>query len=255
MCIGDFNEIMYSFEKQGGVPKSQTQMESFRNVLDFCNLQDLGFEGDIFTWRNNNFRVEGYIRERLDRAVASPSWRAHFPGYKVINGDPEHSDHRPVIVHLKGDTRPARTGNNNMNKRFEAKWLLEEGCEDVVINAWELAGLRGEEKVQDKLRVVARDLECWSREVVGDLQKRIKSLKAELEECRKGVMSEASVRKEQVLRYRLELVEDQWDTHWKQRAKVAWLQNGDRNTTYFHSVASERKKKKKCDLGVRQPTK
>jgi hypothetical protein len=70
MCIGDFNEILYSFEKQGGVPKPQAQMDKFRDALDYSNLQDLGFEGDMFTWRNNNWRAEGYIRERLDRAVA-----------------------------------------------------------------------------------------------------------------------------------------------------------------------------------------
>jgi hypothetical protein len=102
MCIGDFNEIMFSFEKQGGAPRPQSQMNNFRNALDFCNLQDLGFEGDIFTWRNNKFCVDGYIRERLDRAVASPTWRARFPGFKVIHGDPEHSDHRPVLVLLEG---------------------------------------------------------------------------------------------------------------------------------------------------------
>ena len=61
VCIGDFNEILYRFEKQGGHPKPQVQMERFRDALNFCNLNDFGFEGDVFTWRNNNYRVEGYI--------------------------------------------------------------------------------------------------------------------------------------------------------------------------------------------------
>jgi hypothetical protein len=26
-------------------------------------VEDLGYEGDCFTWRNNNHQVEGYIRE------------------------------------------------------------------------------------------------------------------------------------------------------------------------------------------------
>lgn len=48
VCIGDFNEVLYSFEKQGGVPKAQIQMDHFRDAFKFCNLNDLGFEGDIF---------------------------------------------------------------------------------------------------------------------------------------------------------------------------------------------------------------
>jgi hypothetical protein len=63
-------------------------MERFSNALNFCNLQDLCFEGDVFTWRNNNFRVEGHIRECLDTAVANLAWCARFPGYKVVNGCP-----------------------------------------------------------------------------------------------------------------------------------------------------------------------
>lgn len=39
-------------------------MQNFRVVLSFCDLKDLGFEGDVFTWCNNNFQVEGYIREK-----------------------------------------------------------------------------------------------------------------------------------------------------------------------------------------------
>jgi hypothetical protein len=73
-------------------------MERFRNTLEFCGLEDLGCVGDIFTLRNNHHDAAGYIRERLDRAVACNEWRSAFPLVRVINGDPRHSDHRPIIV-------------------------------------------------------------------------------------------------------------------------------------------------------------
>jgi hypothetical protein len=63
-------------------------MDNFQDVLQECGVEDLGFEGDRFTWRNNNHRVEGYIRERLDRAVANIEWQEMFPNVKIINGDP-----------------------------------------------------------------------------------------------------------------------------------------------------------------------
>ena len=48
--------------------------------------------------------------------------------------------------------------------------------------------------------------------------------------------------REQILRYKLEKLEDQRDLYWRQMAKVHWLQNGDRNTGFFHRYASERRR-------------
>ena len=135
VCIGDFNEILYSFEKQGGLPKPQIQMERFCDALNFCNLNDFGFEGDVFTWRNNNYRVEGYIREWLDRPIANPAWCARFLNYRIVNGCPEHSDHRPVVLSVDGTRMRDRPWPNLLNKHFEARWLLEEDCERVVSTA------------------------------------------------------------------------------------------------------------------------
>lgn len=39
---GDFNEILLASEKLGGVDKSQAQMNLFREVVDSCNLHELG---------------------------------------------------------------------------------------------------------------------------------------------------------------------------------------------------------------------
>jgi hypothetical protein len=88
-------------------------MEKFRRALDDCGLQDLGFVGDIFTWRNHHHNVAGYIRERLDRAVACGEWRWANPLVRVINGDPRHSDHRPVIVDT-GDKQDRWCKNRGM---------------------------------------------------------------------------------------------------------------------------------------------
>jgi hypothetical protein len=98
LCAGDFNEILYQHEKEGGLLRPQAQMDRFREAMVDCELQDLGFEGDVYTWRNNNRRAQGYVRERLDRALANMEWRAHFATVHVLNGDPRHSDHRPIII-------------------------------------------------------------------------------------------------------------------------------------------------------------
>lgn len=43
LVSGDFNEILYSFEKKGGLTRSKSRMEEFRMVLESCRLSDIGF--------------------------------------------------------------------------------------------------------------------------------------------------------------------------------------------------------------------
>ena len=54
LCVGDFNEIIRAHKKLGGRPKPSRQMEVFRDVLDKCGFQDLGFSGNKFTWCNGH---------------------------------------------------------------------------------------------------------------------------------------------------------------------------------------------------------
>lgn len=45
LVCGDFNEILYSYEKVGGTPREERIMLDFRNVLEECQLMDIGYSG------------------------------------------------------------------------------------------------------------------------------------------------------------------------------------------------------------------
>jgi hypothetical protein len=42
LCAGDFNEILFHHEKEGGVPRSQACLNRFKEALEWCDLTDLG---------------------------------------------------------------------------------------------------------------------------------------------------------------------------------------------------------------------
>ena len=83
---GDFNEIIRLEEKQGRVLRPNTQMQAFRDVLDDCGFCDLSYTGAPFTWCNNRFSGPT-VWERLDRAIASPSWITRFPHASIHHLD------------------------------------------------------------------------------------------------------------------------------------------------------------------------
>jgi hypothetical protein len=137
VLIGDFNEILFSHEKEGGNPRPLNFMQNFRDVLTDCNLHDIGFVGDQFTWRR------GRIRERLDCALANTHWNNMHPDATLHHLEAMRSDHRPILLETEVTMAPGR----NTSKKFEAKWLKEDSFQEVVEEAWEKANVEVSEGV------------------------------------------------------------------------------------------------------------
>lgn len=83
----------------------------------------------------------------------------------------------------------------------------------------------------------------WGRNVLGDLEKSIKNTRRALEACRRRTVGSVSVKREEILRFKLEKLEDKKNLYWRQRAKAHWLDKGDRNMHFFHQYATERKRR------------
>jgi hypothetical protein len=123
---------LYNHEKEGGRAWPERFMKAFHDAMDDCNLEDVGFVGDPFTWNR------GTMRERLDRGIANQSWIQMHDKAAIIHLEYNHSDHRPLL--LDTDYCTINIGPINPNSRsFEAWWLKEEGFFDVVIEKWDAA--------------------------------------------------------------------------------------------------------------------
>ena len=136
-CLGDFNAILNSSEKQSRFPPPFKQMDDFRSTLDDCRLADLGFVGYPFTWNNKRPGLEN-TKERLDRVVANTGWKEKFQESLVTHLFSHASNHRPVLLHARSVLR--YRGRNTRAFRFEEAWLTQDGCEMVIKEAWRLAG-------------------------------------------------------------------------------------------------------------------
>lgn len=89
-CVWAISIKFFWEERRRGLPRGQAYLDQFQPTLEDCDLMDLGFVIDPFTWCNNSHTSENYVHERLDRAMENGGWHTKFPLFKVINGDPHH---------------------------------------------------------------------------------------------------------------------------------------------------------------------
>ena len=82
----------------------------------------------------------------------------------------------------------------------------------------------------------------WGKEVVGELEERLKQARRDLETTMRAPVSEAKVREEAKLRRQVEKLEERRNIKARQRSHVSWLKDGNRSTRYFMAVASAKRK-------------
>lgn len=93
---------------------------------------DLGFTGYPYTW-NNKRKGTGNIQQRLDKAIVKFIWCTRFPKAIVHHFTAIASNYCPITL----DCIPSVT---NLAKpfKFEAMWLQDDVCFDVVHNSWNM---------------------------------------------------------------------------------------------------------------------
>ncbi|XP_035547413.1 uncharacterized protein LOC118348929 [Juglans regia] len=210
-------------------------MEKFRNALDDGGLRDLRWKGIKYTWSNGH-GDETFIKERLDRAVANIEWRIGFDEVQVETVLAWCSDHLPILLSCSRGWK-----DNRRYKRFfryEMCWDKDEDCGKVIERAWKYQS----GGVQNKLISCRQALCHWSKEADEKRSGTIKELTDKLK-ILKETEGPEKITEIKLISGRLSTLLDQENVWWKQRANSHWLQQGDRNTKYFHACATQRRKK------------
>lgn len=123
--------------------------------------------------------------------------------------------------------------------RFENSWLMEEGMEAVVGESW---AKYAQGDVVNKLKGCSQELDRWGGALKTRFTRDINRCKGEIDSLLyyRDSESEAAL---SAARYKLGVLLLKEEDYWRQRAKVYWLQEGDRNTNFFHAMASQRKRR------------
>ncbi|XP_019188355.1 PREDICTED: uncharacterized protein LOC109182660 [Ipomoea nil] len=236
VVIGDFNDLLYQYEKRGGNPHPEALLRGFGDTIDECGLAQLPMQGYPFTWERGEGTVD-WIEERLDKVLVTQEWREVVRDASVLNILTRRSDHSALFLGILNLRE--RAGGGRRGFRFEMAWLHDEGCRGVVERTWTEGRDRG---LQACTELCGNRLSRWGGDWFHKFGEQAMCLRKEQLRLR-GCMDHASLTEYQRLEERLARIEIHEDAYWKQRAKQHWLKGADANTKLYHMYASHRKKK------------
>ncbi|KAL2248543.1 UNVERIFIED_CONTAM: putative ribonuclease H protein [Sesamum indicum] len=232
---GDFNTVLYCSERKGGAAPKIRTMEDFGDMMMDCGLQDAGFEGSKFTWSRSR------LWQRLDRFLFSHTWTQAFPLSRIQHLTRNVSDHCPLLLSVKQEKKTGPTPF-----RFQNMWTKHHDFKHCVTTSWQhpIHG-HGMFAFQQKLHRIKAALKLWNTEVFGNIFQNITDAEQRVkiaEQAYDGDPSDENLIAMNKATAELTFALSVEESYWKQKAACKWLEEGEKNTKYFHSLTKKKRK-------------
>lgn len=134
LCAGDFNEILSAGEQFGGHNREEWQMEGFRDVVDECGFEDLGYSGLPYTWDNRQQGSDN-IKVRLDRALGDERFQELFYNTTIKHVQTTESDHWALLISIQKSAW-IRDSGGARPFRYENAWAHHDRYEQIINEGW-----------------------------------------------------------------------------------------------------------------------
>ncbi|KAH9770469.1 putative reverse transcriptase/RNA-dependent DNA polymerase [Citrus sinensis] len=177
--------------------------------------------GYQFTWSNGRFGPH-FVEERLDRFLCNEECGNHFQETEGTNLVSVGSDYYPIMMEVKEKGSGLQYVRKTFPRvHFEDMWSSYEACKAIIKAEWEKYGTTAGRDT--KLNMLTQELQKAKQNKVQ--HKEANAIKKIEEQIHNILLDE--------------------EIYWRHRARADWLQAGDRNTKFFHSKATTRKRKNK----------
>lgn len=237
LCVGDFNEVLLPEEHIGGRGRESRQMDAFQAAVDECRLTDLGYQGLPYTCDNKQEDGRN-VKARLDRAFGDDKFLRVMGDTKVAHVQLAKSDHAALTLEIK-----EAEGNRRRKPkpfRYENMWQTHGEYKEFVERVWDSGDGADLTQVVGALKSLQGSLRSWDREVFGSVKQQVTQLRGDLEAERSSNLYRGPTTREKAILAKLSDVLEREEIMERQRSRISWLKEGDRNTEFFQAKARAR---------------
>eukprot|EP00253_Pinus_taeda_P004448 PITA_04448 len=139
---------------------------------------------------------------------------------------------------------------NNLKRpfRFEEFWLTHPDFEELVRSTWlnfnPTEGTRMS-RFQQKLKHLKGAIKRWNHNTFGNIFKAQATPNLEMKKIQQTIITEGRTeeltKQEQDIESRILERAKQEETLWRQKSRIRWLKNGEKNTKFFHKTTVQRR--------------
>ncbi|XP_062096286.1 uncharacterized protein LOC133802067 [Humulus lupulus] len=128
---GDFNSVL-STQERLQYRDNANEMIPFQNSVVDCDLEDIKFNGNFFTW-NNKQEGKDRVYAKLDRFLANHKWMDKYTTAEVTFFLEGEFDHSPGLLSIYPNMQ-----NSKKPSRYFNFWKNLEGFIDTVNKNWKV---------------------------------------------------------------------------------------------------------------------
>ncbi|XP_026431923.1 uncharacterized protein LOC113329172 [Papaver somniferum] len=214
-------------------------MRKFNKFIVEHDIIDLPLKGARYTWSNGQSNP---VMCRLDKFLISPSLEQYYPFFTQLDKSRPKYDHIPLLLDISNPS----WGPSPF--RFEAMWFMENGFLQLLEDWWLSFCFAGTPStvLWLKLKALKEKLKVWNKEVFGHTTTKLNIILSNIQTL--DLLGEDNGLTEEERNVHIqnkaefERISKMEETSWEIKSKTKWLQDGDRNTSFFISNASARRR-------------